>query len=1449
VNDALDEQDGPLVPVVDSRAQMETAVAQILKRQSLNGELRNGQQKHGEEENTFQALEVIEGKADERFFMTRDLAQLRGHYEEKIREKEKDMSRKLTELQATCERLSAEKEELATKILEFEERCQQLNLEKTAMNGTVEEAKASFERKLAEEKLEMSRQTGNFYAECGKMVEANKEEMVKQMSESRAERERLEKEKEQIQQEMEEFRADSKRKLQEEEEDMLKRMHEMHQECEQKVEAEKAAADRRLAEGRQQTEEQLRTERQITNQIMHVLRELPPLQTAMELGDLSLLEKECTKWRDVLPERFGECKGVVEAVIKLARERLVTWREVEHTWKDVLREVERTPGNVAALTQQSQRIFRVLKEAQLTKMDLRRSDASSMEKICDVLIQWQERTMTQSNTVQRLMVRKVVMCPRLGPFDFTDLDICLRLVDRPEGTSDVFLARAQAVVEDEETAPKDLRPMLSHIETILFFLKYTQSEDIALTHQEFRKQAKNDPAVQSYIRWAEQEFRPGGELVRLAPGKNLVSGTDLAVVLDELRRSKGGDNSGVTPFREIFYQWAVCMRRKFNLLVLPHHTQVMCLLIFRRFMEMTQASDSIASLAKSSILAAFRVTQAEAQAGKPPHTLIAQVGTGEGKSMIIAALAIYVVAMLRKKVHVVVDDETLLERDFDTFKRVFDAFQVVDADGTKRHIHATLCVSEEKLASRGEDAFLCPRVDPSADICYCEAKHVQSFYASIARGGNCDFDGYNDRVLILDEVDALVIDEEPNEAFVYPNRNLSEMATTVAECLQQGGSPKELSIIKGSSHPAAMRVVHEMTKEWARGKQMAEGRDFVYTKEVGKYCTLHAGRANPTAWSLALECRNFQDGWCHEILFQERLFVMSRPRVFRRYGRILGLSGSIGSGPERDFLRDTYHASFFEVPPFLKTCRGSPWHEAAPVSVGEARQPVYIERTNEAQLARLADIVMDARERVPVLIIAKDRASADSLVEKLRHIVKSRGHGAQSLDIVRSLSRTLYEADPEQWKENLNRSTLPLGDNDAKCWRITVTDPRGGRGTDYRVDDQSVDANGGLLLVSTWVPTSRREWTQFLGRTARQDCHGQYCCILNTNDYKALATKYKQTLPSFGGLDIVESILTWGDRDTSERIQKSAALYNCGVRVNELCEEVFSRRSDFLTEPEARERLVDVCQRLRWMSVKEIDAAFGALTGFDPASVPSEAQDLGRPCEPAQASANERAMQSTVDALGKATQTKVVIFCLDWSASMASRDTRTPLSRFETCVQCVQRILREQVNDRDHVGIVAFGPTVQTIVPPTPKGLFGNMLHQRITTLRPQASGGTCFYDAMVHCLDLLNQPGLDPQASRWLVCLTDGDDLGSRPSNTRGEHVTQKLESRSTTSHLNMIVITVGSLKALNLQIIDGWAEKVSAAGGNGRHLSEKDAAAITRAFDVVAEYLAADLGGAVEC
>eukprot|EP00929_Paragymnodinium_shiwhaense_P059818 TRINITY_DN29929_c5_g1_i1.p1 TRINITY_DN29929_c5_g1~~TRINITY_DN29929_c5_g1_i1.p1 ORF type:complete len:1527 (-),score=324.40 TRINITY_DN29929_c5_g1_i1:107-4687(-) len=1356
---------------------------------------------------------------------------------------------RLAHYRAECERLLEENAEHAEEKAAMTRQMVELHLEREQLVIQMAELKAGYDRKLAESKLEMNQKTGAFYAECGRTLEANKKEMERQMAEFQAERERFDLDKVELTKKMEEIRTDGEARLANEEAAVHRRMQELHEDCERKMQQETELMERKLVEVRHQTEEQLRKERQVTDHIMHVLQELPPLQVAMELGDISLLTEELDKWklRKVLPERFGECKGVAEAVLKLAQERLVNWRGVEQTWKDVLREVENLPGNLSTLTTQSQKIFRTLKESQLTMLDLRRSDPKAVERICEVLTAWQERSMSHSNDVQKSIVRKAVTWPQMGSFDFADLDICLRLVDRAQaGSNQVFLSRAQALVDDERTPPQQLKSLLGHLETMLFFLRYASNEDLAMTHGEFRKLAVNDAIdaeVMEYIRWAEQEYPPGSELVRMNDGRDLLDGKNVGTVLKDLRAPKNGfwKKDGLAPFREIFYQWAVAMHTTFNLLVLPHHTQVVCLLVFQRFLDLAGSGKNTS------------------------QALIAQVGTGEGKSVIIAALAIYVAVVLRKKAHVIVDDETLLQRDFATFRQVFEVFEVNDRNG-KRALSACLCVSEEQMAAKANDPFLRTRIDADADVCYCEARHVQSFYASIARSEKRDFNTYSERVLILDEVDALVIDEEPNDVFVYPNSELSGMATSVADALAKGANPEETSSVKNATHPAKARVINEMRKEWARGKSFKSGEDYVYSKELGKYCALQHGRVNPKAWSLALDCRNFQDGHTKDIQFQERLFVTSRPRVFRKYHRIIGLSGSIGSKPERQFLKDTYRASFFQVPPFLTTCRNSPFHEAVPVRAGLRKRMVYTEASVEQHAIRIAEIALDARDSVPVLVIARDRAYAEHLVDALRQLARSRGLGALAEDAIRSLSRTLYENNPEQWKENLNRSTMALGDGGStgKSWRVTVTDPRGGRGVDYRVDDESVDAKGGLLLIPAVVPTSRREWTQFLGRTARQDCKGQFCCVLNVQDYDNLSKKYREPLDAEGadgGLSLVESILRWGDREAAERIRGSAALYNCGVRMNELCETVFSRRSDVLRNRAARERLVDACQRLRWMNLREVDEAFSRLPDFYPAQVPTEACDMGRPAEPPAGSGG--AVNSRLSIAGTRQSicmsngngqgpAKVVVFCLDWSASMKSNDTGTPLSRFETCIACILRILREQVRDADYVGVAAFGPTVQMVVPLVTKGHGGRTLESQISALRPQLAGGTCFFDAVAQCLQMLGQPsdrsGIPTEARRWLVCLTDGDDLGSHPHNNQGQMVGRLLQN-SPPEHLNLLAVTVGPLKPTTVQIIQSWVQRVKGLGGTGVLLSERDAHTIAKAFTVVAEYLAAEVGGAVEC
>eukprot|EP00434_Breviolum_minutum_P016742 symbB.v1.2.014765.t1/scaffold1084.1/size139254/4 len=104
---------------------------------------------------------------------------------------------------------------------------------------------------------------------------------------------------------------------------------------------------------------------------------------------------------------------------------------------------------------------------------------------------------------------------------------------------------------------------------MLFFLKYAKSEDLSLTHKEFKKQSNTlHPSV------AQRQYGPGKELVDLSRSHSLMDSTDVSSVLSAMRPASG-THSGLDIFREIFYQWALCMRKQFNLLVLPHHTQVL----------------------------------------------------------------------------------------------------------------------------------------------------------------------------------------------------------------------------------------------------------------------------------------------------------------------------------------------------------------------------------------------------------------------------------------------------------------------------------------------------------------------------------------------------------------------------------------------------------------------------------------------------------------------------------------------------------------------------------------------------------------------------------------------------------------------------------------------------------------------------------------------------------
>jgi len=55
------------------------------------------------------------------------------------------------------------------------------------------------------------------------------------------------------------------------------------------------------------------------------------------------------------------------------------------------------------------------------------------------------------------------------------------------------------------------------------------------------------------------------------------------------------------------------------------------------------------------------------------------------------------------------------------------------------------------------------------------------------------------------------------------------------------------------------------------------------------------------------------------------------------------------------------------------------------------------------------------------------------------------------------------------------------------------------RGQDFKCQDPQVNQNGGVLVITTSI-CGRREWNQWLGRTARQDRNGRYAVFIHKDE-------------------------------------------------------------------------------------------------------------------------------------------------------------------------------------------------------------------------------------------------------------------------------------------------------------------------------------------------------------
>jgi len=482
---------------------------------------------------------------------------------------------------------------------------------------------------------------------------------------------------------------------------------------------------------------------------------------------------------------------------------------------------------------------------------------------------------------------------------------------------------------------------------------------------------------------------------------------------------------------------AESMKEKYSLPMLPHHTQLITLLMF-----------------------AIQICLGPKDKDKPT-TILARVGTGEGKSWIIGMLAAYV-AKKGMTAHVVIDNQTLLERDYRSMSAFFKKLNLRTHKGSFK---------------------------PEYQVVYCSAMDIEFYFLEQMQLGKVSEIAFRNCVMIVDEVDSLIVDENAYQSYVYDDQAGSDVCEWWSRQGKTAGSE-----VLDQCEPWQKKLIEKMKEAESEANSKVEGAHYAVDSKTSQIYALDEKTATVkrNAWFLWLEALRQQRDSEHVIQFKNRQMVVCQKSCFNCYSFIFGLTGSLGTPAEMEYTKKQFNAQCFFVPPFLDTCLNMSRPHPKCIQQYAADNP-------NDQLEKTISLVQKNVLKVPIVVVCKNPERLNMVVAGLKSQLKSHVGGDKlGPGIIELLDMPGKEAEFQQLVE---LATLPITVDGKKAWRVTVTTAAGARGQDYQISDEIVDKNGGLLLILEYIPDSEREWIQFVGRTARHDHPGQYAVVLNRGEY------------------------------------------------------------------------------------------------------------------------------------------------------------------------------------------------------------------------------------------------------------------------------------------------------------------------------------------------------------
>ena len=527
-----------------------------------------------------------------------------------------------------------------------------------------------------------------------------------------------------------------------------------------------------------------------------------------------------------------------------------------------------------------------------------------------------------------------------------------------------------------------------------------------------------------------------------------------------------------------------------------------------------------------------------------------EVSTGEGKTLIVAMLAI-LKAMSGKTVDIVTSSTVLAQRDAEKNAPLYAVFGFESAHN----------------CSGDESALIQSYTKP---ILYGEVGSFQrdflmdKFYDKNIRGTR-DFAS-----VIVDEVDSMLLDKsqnmlylsqcipslqhlEPLYVYIWCGVNAPDCCNGSEESIQTVKSYIEGLIKNGTiSIPKALvdgedNFITYRLETWIKSayvaSQLLASNDFyVMDKTDDNEHVLIMDKET----GVELESTHWSDG-VHQFLQFKHLknfkaeslksVFMSNANFFKKYPNdsLYGLSGTLGSYQEKELLADIYGVDILHMPTF----RAKRYTQVDPI----------VCRLSDALCASCHDDKQLMSELRDEWLTATANAAIEASKTRAVLIIND------NIEIANAVEAKCLELQAKRKVISYKRSSESLG-TDVQAGTIYISTNLAGRGTDIDVPDD-MSGQGGLHVIMTYVPHNLRIERQAFGRAARKGQRGSGQFVVMATE--SLAQQKERYFQDLDDIELLEKYQF--DRDNLEK-KRLDDLNQMEMRRTFFEEELLERMGD-----------------------------------------------------------------------------------------------------------------------------------------------------------------------------------------------------------------------------------------------------------------------------------------------